>query len=178
VNGTVFAHTVDGLFFRALKGKIPSTLKAELLSLGLDLDKKPIDLPHETWVKVIGAAVRGLWPNLPPEEGGFRLGRTLIEGYEQTLMGQALIGMVRLLGPLRTVRRATTNLRNGNTYSEAKHIELAPNRHEVWINECNGNPGYIRGVLFGAIERSGAKNLKLETKSFDGHAATFTVSWD
>jgi uncharacterized protein (TIGR02265 family) len=178
VSRIVYAHTVEGLLFRALKGRVPPQLRSSLKELGVDLDDKPKDLPHEVWVKVLAAGVRTLHPNLPPDEGYFRLGRTLIDGYEQTLMGKALIGMMKLLGPLRTVRRVMVNLRNGNSYSEATAKELGPTHHEIWINECNGNPGYIRGVLFAAIEKSGAKNLKIVTKGVDGPGATFDVTWD
>jgi uncharacterized protein (TIGR02265 family) len=65
-----------------------------------------------------------------------------------------------------------TSRRTGHTTSGSR------SSLPIWINECNGNPGYIRGVLFAAIEKSGAKNLKIETKSFDGQGATFDVTWD
>lgn len=54
---------------------------------------------------------------------------------------------------------------------------LGGNRYEVWTNECNGNPHYVRAVLFGGLERSGAKDLKVGLVSFDGHAATFDILW-
>jgi uncharacterized protein (TIGR02265 family) len=178
VSEIVFAHTVDGLFYRALKGKVSRQLKAELATLGLDLDKKAIDVERERWAPMLAATVKALYPSLPTDEGYFRLGRAAMDGYESTVMGKALFAMMRLLGPTRTTRRVAENLRNANTYALAKHNELAPNKHEVWVNECNGNPGYLRGVLFGALERTGAQNIKVETLKFDGHAGTFAVSWD
>ena len=49
---------------------------------------------------------------------------------------------------------------------------------ECWINECNGNPHYIRGVALEALPLVGAKNPKIDVRGFDGHACTYVVSWD
>jgi uncharacterized protein (TIGR02265 family) len=175
VTKLVFAHTVEGLFKRVLGPKATPQLKAELAALGLT---GPVDVEQERWVSALKVVVRHLYPGVPPDEAYFRLGRELIAGYEETLLGRAAMGMMRLLGPQRTVRRVMVNLRSANNYAEATSKELSANRYEVWVNECNGNPNYLRGVLFEALARSGAKNLKMDTTAFDGHAATFAVSWD
>lgn len=111
----VHAHTVEGLFWRALGGKIPAALKAELRSLGLDLDGKPRDIEQGAWVNILAATVRHLYPRLSPDEGYYRLGETIVQGYETTIMGKALFAMMRMLGPHRVIKRASSNLRNANS---------------------------------------------------------------
>ena len=78
---------------------------------------------------------------------------------------------------LKAPQRITHQLRSGNTYSEGLAKSLGENRYEVWTNECNGNPGYLRAILFGGLHRAGAKSLRVSVLSFDGHAATFDVAW-
>ncbi len=173
----VHAHTVEGLYWRALAGKVPPALKEELKALGLDLDAKVTDVEQERWAKLLAVTVRHLYPGQSVDDGYYRLGETIVQGYESTVMGKALFAMMRVLGPHRVLKRATASLQSGNTYSEAIVKQLEDNRYEVWTNECNGNANYLRAVLFGALHRAGAKDLQVKVLSFDGHAATFDVRW-
>jgi len=173
----VYAHTVDGLFYRALAGQVTAPLKAELLGLGLDLDQKPKDLPQETWVKMLAAAVKHLYPRLPPDDGFFRLGETLMQGYSQTVMGRALFAMLKLLGPQRVLKRIAANLRSGNTYSEASAKELAPKKYEVWDERVQRQPGVPARRAVQRPARRGGAGAAGEGALFDGHAATFEVTW-
>lgn len=38
-----------------------------------------------------------------------------MQGYETTIMGKALFAMMRMLGPHRVIKRASSNLRNANS---------------------------------------------------------------
>ncbi|MBL8956003.1 MAG: DUF2378 family protein [Myxococcaceae bacterium] len=173
----VHAHTVEGLYWKALRGRVSASLKAELKSLGLDLDSKAVDVQQEVWVKMLAATVRDLWPNLSADEGYYRLGELIVQGYETTIMGKALFAMMKLLGPHRVLKRATSSLQNANTYSTAEVKPLGGNRYEVWTNECNGNANYLRAVLFSALSHAGAAGLQVKVLTYDGHAASFDISW-
>ena len=173
----VHAHTVEGLYWRALGLKVPPALKDELRELGLDLEGKPRDIEHEPWVKMLAATVRHLYPRLSVDDGYYQLGDTIMRGYESTIMGKALFAMMRMLGPHRVLKRASSSLRSGNTYSDAKVTELGGNHYEVWTNECNGSPHYLRGIFFSALTRAGAKGVSVKVLSYDGHAATFDINW-
>src|SRR5215213_4648597 len=78
----VHSHTVEGLYWRALAGKVPSALKEELKTLGLDLDAKPRDIEQAKWAQVLGVTVRHLYPRLSTDDGYYRLGETIVQGYE------------------------------------------------------------------------------------------------
>ena len=45
-----------------------------------------------------------------------------------------------------------------------------------WINECNGNPGYVVGLLEAALEHAGSKNVKITVSNFDGHSANLNIT--
>ena len=156
---------------------MPASLKSELKALGLDLDGRPRDIEHETWARMLATTVRQLYPTSSTDDGYFRLGATIMEGYESTIMGKALFAMMRMLGPHRVIKRASESLRSGNTYSQATVKPLGGNQYEIWTNECNGNPNYIRAIVTGALQRAGAKDLQVKVLSFDGRQATFDVRW-
>lgn len=172
----VYAHTVDSLY-RAVRAHVTPALDAELRAVGVALDEKPKDLPQETWAKVLAACVKHLYPRLSVDEGYWRLGETLMNSYESTIMGKALFAMMKMLAPTRVLKRVTANLRNANNFSEGTAKELGPTHYEVWTNECHGNPNYLGAVVFGALHRSGCKDLKVKVLTFDGHAATFDIAW-
>lgn len=173
----VHAHTVEGLYWRALAGKVPSALKEELKPLGLDLDGKPRDVEQGQWAQMLAVTVKHLYPHLSADDGYYRLGEAVVQGYENTIMGKALFAVMRMLGPHRVIKRSTANLQSANTFSQATVKQLEPNHYEVWTNECNGNANYLRALMFGALQRSGAEDLKIEVLGFDGHAATFDIRW-
>ena len=177
MEATVYAHTVEGLFYRSLKGRLPQPLKDELRTLGLDVEQPAHDVPRTRWAEMLGAAVKHLYGALPADEGYFRLGQALMDGYKDTIIGKALFATLRLLGPERVLRRAVSLLQNGNNYVEGRITELAPRRYEMWINECNGNPHYVRGVLTAGLTATGVRALQCEVTAFDGHQATFLTTW-
>jgi uncharacterized protein (TIGR02265 family) len=174
---TVYAHTVEGLFFKAVRTRIGPGLKDRLKPLGIDLDGKPADVPREKWAEALRVTATELFPNPKIEESYRLLGRALIDGYANTLIGKSVISVLRLLGPARAVSRLEKTLRSGNNDIEARIEQKGPAEFDGWINECNGNPGYVVGVLEAALESSGAKNVKILVSDFDGHSAKLNLSW-
>lgn len=173
----VFAHTVEGLFWKALRPRISPSLKARLAALGLDLDQKAHDVPREAWAAMLRATVDALYPSLPPDDGYYELGCSLLRGYNETLTGKALLSILRVLGPTRGLKRMTTNLKTGNSYSQIRLVERGPGHVEAWVNECNGNPHYVRGIIAEGLRFAGAADVKVEARGFDGHACTYELSW-
>jgi uncharacterized protein (TIGR02265 family) len=178
VSALVYAHTVEALFHKVLAPRIGPALKLELKGLGLDLDQKAKDIPQQEWAKILACAVRHLFPTDTADQGYYRLGETLMQGYADTFMGKAVFTTLRLLGPSRAARRIASTIKSGNNYIDAKFTELAPNHFEMWASEVNGNPHYARAVMIVGLRAAGAKNVRIEAKSFDGHAATFDIAWD
>lgn len=173
----VFAHTAEGLFWKTLRPRIDPALKTKLAALGADLDGRPKDVPRDAWEQMLRATVESLYPTLPPDAGYFELGCSLLRGYNETLTGKALLSVLRVLGPMRGLKRMTTNLKMGNNYNQLRLVEHGPARVEVWVNECNGNPHYVRGVIFEGLRFAGAKDVRVEARGFDGHACTYDLSW-
>jgi uncharacterized protein (TIGR02265 family) len=173
----VYDHTVDGLFFKALRGRMTPPVERKLKDLGIDLKGKPKSAPHEQWVKALALAANELFFGTIDDR--FRqLGHCVMIHHEETVMGKAVIAVMRLIGPARVLKRINSTLRSGNNYVQATLAPTGPTTWEGVVNECNGNPNYIAGVIQQGLIISGGKNVKVDAVGFDGHSAHFRISWE
>ena len=174
----VFEQTIEGLFVRGLHNKISPRCRTRLKEAGLDLDRKLLPAyPFTTWMGCLKIAGEEVFAAAPPQEAQFRLGELMIDGYKETFLGRAVLGMIRVLGPRRTLLRSTQNFRSGNNYTESKIVEKSPTHIELWMNEVGAYPDFTAGIVFAAIRAAGATNLKVEVIDYDGHGCTYRVLW-
>lgn len=172
----VYEHTVEGLFFKALKPRVTPEVAAQLKALGIDLAAKPKSVQHAQWKKALEVAT-SLFEGTADERYR-QVGRSVLLRYEETLMGKTVVGLMRLLGPRRVLQRINVSLRSGNNYIEASLKQLGERSFEGWINECNGNPNYIAGVIEQGLIIAGAKSQRVVPMDFDGHSARFVIEWE
>lgn len=173
----VFEQTIDGLFLRALGSRIKAPTRERLRGVGLDLDKKLMPAyPFPVWMKALRAVAEDLYPGETMDVAMFKVGESFIDGYNETLLGRALLGMLKVLGPRRAIQRATANFRTGNNYTDAKASELGPTAMELWMNEVGDFPTFTGGIVSGALKAAGVEP-KIEVASYDGHACTYRVTW-
>lgn len=174
----VFEQTIEGLFLRGLKGRLSPRAHQRLKEIGVDLSRGLLPAyPFSTWMRSLEVAAEEVFGSHPTEEAMFKLGETLIEGYQLTLLGRAVLSMAKVLGPRRTLLRSTQNFRSGNNYTETKLSELSPTSAELWMNEVGAYPSFTQGILVAALRAAGAQELKVEVVGYDGHAATYRVGW-
>ncbi len=173
----VFEQTIEGLFVRGLNGRLTAQAKERLRAAGLDLDRKLLPAyPFDTWMAVLRIAAEECFPRAPLDEALFKVGEALIEGYRETFLGRAVLGMVRVLGPRRTVLRATQNFRSGNNYTEAKVTDVSESCMELWMNEVGPYPTFTSGIICAALRATGVEP-KVALEGHDGHACTYRITW-
>ncbi|XXF78273.1 DUF2378 family protein [Myxococcaceae bacterium GXIMD 01537] len=176
----VFDHTVEGLFVRALAGQVSPALKVQLREVGLDLDRKLLPAyPVETWSQCLSLAARALHPAEPQEVALRKLGERMVEGYRQTVVGRALFGMVRLLGPKRLLGRAQQNFRSGDNYTEVRVTELGPTEADMWMNTPGLMRYFFQGMMQATLRGAGVSDvrLKVDLREFDEQCVIYRVSW-
>lgn len=174
----VFAHTVEGLFVRALGGEVPPALEEELRRLGLDLSKKLLPAyPVPLWNQVLEATLRVLYPGQPLPKSGRLLGERMIEGYRNTLVGQAVLALAKIIGPRRALLRSRQNWRSGNSYSEVTVEELGPTDFRLSFNESGVSRWISQGLLSAGLVFAGAKGLTVEVESFTESDAVYRATW-
>ncbi|MGV3620317.1 MAG: DUF2378 family protein [Archangium sp.] len=172
----VYDHTVDSLFFKALAARITPAMKEKLKALHIDLDGKPKNVPQTDWAQALRLAADELFTG-PLDERYRSLGAAVIQRFEETLMGKAIMAVMRVMGPARALRRIEGNLRGGNNFIRASLEQKGERAFVSEVNECNGNPHYIAGVIDAALHVAGAKEVNVTVLHFDGHAAKYAISW-
>ncbi len=174
----VFEHTVDGLFRVALGRRLSLGAHVALREAGLDLSRKLLPAyPMETWRACLELAVRDLYPEHSRAEGYRRIGHELVGGLAQTAMGRAAVGVGRLLGPMRALRRMNHTFRSADNYVESRLTERGPTRCELWINEVLGQPTYYQGILEACLPLAGARGVRVEVLAQEGAGATYGLEW-
>ncbi len=174
----VFQNTVEGLFARGLAGRVTPTLKEQLRQVGLDLDRPLLPAyPVETWSRCVALTARVLHPGEPEPEALGRVGERMVDGYLETTMGRAMFGVLRLLGPQRTLGRMQKNLRSANNYTEVRLTEVSPREADLWMNEPGPLRYFMKGVLLAGLRGAGTPDVRVELRHFDDASVTYRVSW-
>ncbi len=173
----VFEQTIEGLFMRGLGPRVTPALKARLRTAGVNLDATLLPAyPFDVWMKSLEATAEELYAELPTDQAMFHVGERFIEGYRDTLLGRAVLGMVRVLGPHRALARARQSFRSGNNYTEATLTPIGPEASELWMNEVGPWPGFTAGIIHAALGAAGVVPVVVPTQH-DGHACTYRVTW-
>jgi uncharacterized protein (TIGR02265 family) len=174
----VFSHTVEGLYQRALGGRIDSACLGRLRDIGLDLGRPLLPAyPFDVWMKSIAIVAENVFPGVQPVEARRRLGEELIRGYRETYLGRATLAVAKVFGPKRTLRRSAHNFRSGNNYTEVKIEETGPTSMEMWMNLVGPYPEFTQGIISAGMEVAGAHDVKVEISHHDGEAATYRIAW-
>lgn len=175
----VFAQVIEGLFLKALKHRLSPRLIARLRAeASIDLEQKLLPgYPYTAWQRALTVTVEELWPGVPQELALEELGAVVTHGFFETLLGTALKGMVRLLGPERTLERSARALRNGNNYAETKLTKLGPGRFELWSNEVGLSRFNLLGVVKEGIVTAGAQSAQGRVLRYDDAGVTFEFTW-
>lgn len=168
---------MEGLFVRGLHARLSPTARARLKAAGLDLDAKLLPAyPFEVWMECLRITAEEVFPGRSMDEAMFKIGEAFIEGYKETFLGRAVLSMIRVLGPRRTIYRATQNFRSGNNYTEAKITEVGTTQLDLWLNEVGAFPTFTAGIISAALAATGT-SAKVELSGYDGRACTYRCSW-
>lgn len=174
----VFEQTIEGLFVRGLGTRMTPRCRARLKELGVDLSGKLLPAyPFSVWMQSLAVAAEEIFPSLPAEQAHQQLGALLIDGYRETFLGRAVLGMIRVLGPRRMLHRATQNFRSGNNYTETRIVDLTPTSLELWMNEVGPYPTFTAGIILAGLRAAGATHPRVELFGHDGHACTYRCAW-
>jgi uncharacterized protein (TIGR02265 family) len=188
LQAVAFSSALEG-FGRAFRARIPAATLDELRGLGLDFDHLQPAYPLQTWEQTVRVVARALFPEAAPEEGWHRLGREFVPGYSETLLGRAILGMAKVVGPRRFMERIGRNLRTGGNFAVvrcrgvgANEVELDSSIDAPFLAEWAGRElvmhRYRQGIFEGALEAIGVQGA-VERVEMDRQrqAARYRVRW-
>jgi uncharacterized protein (TIGR02265 family) len=173
----VYDVTVESMFCRALKHRLTTRLKARVKEAGIDVDARlEPSYSREVWLRAMSIVVEELYPGVPEERAWFELGERLVVSLGETLMGPAIAGVIRLLGPKRALGRLGQNFQYANNYNQSKLEEVGPGQFRLWVNEVGVSPHFIAGSVSAILRISGATTPRVEIVEFDGQQCTYAIS--
>ena len=164
---------MEGLW-RALQTMLPAERQA-FLEIGVKDGKSfQAAYPLPDYLKVLEVAAKGRFGHLSEDEGYLALGHLIIAQFENTIMGKAIVPMLRLIGPKRSLLRIERYFRTINNFTTTEVRELGPNHFEVALRSVS-NPGIFQGALEWGGRQTGAKDF---TVKFLGIGADRTARYD
>ncbi len=174
----VFESALEGLYRRALRGKLTPELVAELKQLGLDLGRAlPPAVPRDVWFASIELTVKHLYPATPRAEALRDLGGAMMRGIEETLFGKAMAPAVRLLGPRRLLKRLPANVKSANNFSTGVLTEVSANSMRFEVDDNGTAPELFQGSIEHMLRWAGATQVKVTVEPSTPPAASFLISW-
>jgi len=173
----VFAQSVEALWKSCGPDPTPEVVRA-FLDSGFDVRRKlKVAYPAEQYSTLMAALAQARFPEAGPDERFLLLGRAFMEGYQQTMMGRALMKLLAVLGPRRVLMQTTRSFRSGNNYARAEVKELEPRHFQMVVSPVN-HPGWHVGIVTAGLQHAGAKNVRMDLASRQGDEATFDIRWE
>jgi uncharacterized protein (TIGR02265 family) len=172
----IFAQTFEGLL-RSLGARLSPRLSAGLRERGLDPTATLLPAyPQQVFIEVLSFLAVELHPGQPLEVAITSIGRGFMDAYGETMVGRAMMAMMRLIGPRRTLERVTRQFRTGNNFSETRLTPVSATEYHLWVNEVR-LPGWYIGILSRGLELAGGKEVKVELLQRDDSGGSFRVKW-
>jgi uncharacterized protein (TIGR02265 family) len=174
----VFEHTLEGLFMRGLMGRVSPMLRERLKEVGVDLDRKlQPAYGFDTWCSAVRVAARELHPDVPDDVGYGLLGERMVDGYKETVLGRAALGVIQLMGPRRGVSRTRQIFRSANNYTETRLEDVSPMEVDLWMNEAGPIRYFTRGALQAGLRVTGARQPEVVVRGFTDDSVTYRLTW-
>lgn len=176
--GVIYRHTVEAFVQRVLlrRGLLSLEFDRELKALGVDASR-PTELPIAVWDALLRTTAKRLSPGKNEADALDDLGREQLRGYAEGLVGRALLTVLRLIGPRRTMLRMMENYRTADNVTEVKATELSPSAIDLEFNSDFNVPTFIRGLLDETLVLLRAKDPKVVFKKQASGSTVFSVSW-
>lgn len=166
--------TIDAIRDTRLTPALREKLKTEA---GYDDDKKLPTYPISALDRTVQLLAADSFPFLPPDEAQFRFGLLAMRRYGESTLGKALFPLVRLLGPMKFLKRMPQLFRQTNNYADVKVEVLSPTSYQFDHNEVSAIPHYFRGVMEASGAMIGLKDYHCTLVEYDGHHARYRIDW-
>jgi len=174
----MFSQVIEAVFIKGLGEKVTPSMKAEIKKAGIDLAKLQPAYPVEVMEKACKLVTPMLYPGMSESEAFVELGVVSMRGYTETLLGKALIQILRLIGVRRSLLRMHTSMRGGNNFLETSSTVIAGNVIELRYNDVHGMAPFYQGIIEEGGRMAHGKNVRVTTVSSDPPGHTFRVEWD
>lgn len=137
----------------------------------------PRDLSLEQWMTLLHETARRLAPGLPELERLELLGREVLRGYRDTLVGRSLLFVARLAGPQGILLRIADSYRTADSFTVVRAEKVGPREVHLVFNTDFGVPTYIRGILSEALVVLEERTHSVAFTPEPGGGTRFIIRW-
>jgi uncharacterized protein (TIGR02265 family) len=173
-----FSPVIEAVFLKGLGDRLTPALKEEIKTAGINLDKLQPAYPLEVVDKAFAIVRTRLYAGMSEDEALHELGLSSLRGYTETLLGKALIQILKLIGVRRSLLRMHTSMRSGNNYLETFSTVVSSTCIDLKFSDVSGMPSFYQGIIEEGGRMAHAKNLKVTTIASEAPSHTFRVEWD
>ncbi|MBK7862413.1 MAG: DUF2378 family protein [Archangiaceae bacterium] len=173
-----FQQAIEGLFVRGVGEAMTPTLRARLVALGIDTAALRPGYDADVVTRAIRLTAAELFPGRSEGEALREMGALFMRGYVETLLGKAMIQLMRVVGPRRSLERMQRNFRTGSNYIETRFTSLGQGKVELWFNDVSDIPDYFAGVMIAGDQMANAPNIRVSFTRGGAASCTFLVEWD
>lgn len=173
-----FQQPIEGQFLRGLGEKLTPELRAVVKGCGIDLDRLQPGYPVEVMERTLKTLAPLVFPTLSTSEAMWEFGRAFLRGYSQTFLGGAMVGVMKAVGPRRTLERMQKNFRTGTNFIETRFTSTGPNSAELWFNDGAGTPEFFAGVVEQGASFVDSKGTKVVLHEDVSPAFRLTITWE
>ncbi|MCP3102898.1 DUF2378 family protein [Myxococcus sp. K15C18031901] len=165
----VSSSVLEGLFVRGLKAD--DRLLRELEALGYDVRRPEVDYPIPVWQRAVTLAREHVFATLGDEEAYRQLGRTVVEGFAQTLLGRVAAVALPMIGPARAIERIPRYLgMMGRPDIEVTTTSVGERGRRLTLTDRYNRPDLMAGGLERMMELANAQpRITVEERSPEGY---------
>lgn len=163
------ASVFEGLFVRGLKAQ--GRLAQELEALGYHMKKPEMDYPNALWQRAVALARQEVYPELGEEEAYRQLGRQLVTGFAETLIGRVAAVALPMVGPARALERVPRYLTMmGRTDIEVTLSPVGERGRRIHLMDRYNRPDLMAGGLERMLELTSVQpRINVEERSAEGY---------
>lgn len=172
-----FQQSIEGLFLRGVGQDMTPSLRAKLLALGIDLTALKPGYDAQVVSQAIRVTAAELFPTKPESEALREIGALFMRGYVQTLVGRAMVQLMKVVGPRRSLERMQRNFRTGSNYIETRFTSLGPGMAELWFNDVSGIADFYAGVMSAGGRMAAAGEVRVTVNPSEDASCRFVVEW-
>nr|WP_242589118.1 DUF2378 family protein [Corallococcus macrosporus] len=161
-----------------LEGHLEGPLRERFKAVGLDLDAKLAPAyTKEQWHQLLLLGAAELFPYLSPSQAHWQLGQRFVTAYFSTRLGRALQGVLKMLGPARTLERTARNMASGSNYLRVDVERLAPTDYRLKVSEGGAHPEFIGALCHFGTLTTGVKGLITVVEAREDTSSTYRMRW-
>jgi uncharacterized protein (TIGR02265 family) len=174
-----YQNIVESVFVRGPGPLLTPALRALVKQEGIDLDRLLPAYPVTLVVKVARAALPTMFPGVPAAEAMRSFGAASLRGYNETMLGSAVVGLLKLLGTRRALERLRVSMSAGSNYLKTEFTGLTETSAELTVSDVSTMPEFYQGIFEEGGRLIGAKNFRVTLKpGGGGPGASYHVEWD